>query len=261
MLIPRSTPGGRIARSPIFEQSYKAVQFWIAHEWARRYESPKLTVTAARTLDGFRQAALADGKAGDRGSPLRESLPLVTTIVASVQNRVGPHTPWQSQHFGFKMGRALDGTDTIYERVRPVDLGIGLRFTSADDEAAKAFVHMLLENSPSVVVNIRNKTTGSIIEIAIDIETQYSMVGPQMGNPGEYATIETTMICKSFIGVTQRFNNVQQIQMVASEFYRDMSAQELFTVTMAGDKKITLDTADSPTMIFTDNVADPFVLG
>lgn len=245
MLIPRATPGGRITRSPIFEQSYKAVQFWLASEWTRRYESPKLTVTSARTLDGFRQAALNDGKAtGDKGSPIRDSLPIVTTIIASMQDRVGPHTPWQTQHFGFKMGRIGDGKDTLYERVRPVDLGIGVRFVSAGDKEAEAFVHMLLENAPNVVVNIRNKATGSIIEIAIALETQYSMVGPQLNNPGEYATIETTLICKSFIGVTQRFNNIQQIQMVASEQYADRDPMELFTLTMRGDKQITIETAD-----------------
>lgn len=243
MLIPRATPGGRITRSPIFEQSYKAVQFWLANEWTRRYESPKLTVTAARTLDGFRQAALNDGKAtGDKGSPIRDSLPIVTTIIASMQDRVGPHTPWQTQHFGFKMGRIGDGKDTLYERVRPVDLGIGVRFVAAGDKEAEAFVHMLLENAPNVVVNIRNKATGSLIEVAIALETQYSMVGPQLGNPGEYATVETTMICKSFIGVTQRFNNIQQIQMVASEQYADRDPMELFKLTMQGDKKITIET-------------------
>jgi hypothetical protein len=244
VLIPRASPGGRITRSTIFEQSYKAVQFWIAHEWSKRYESPKLTVTAARTLDAFRQAAIADGKASGDGAPIRTGLPLVATIIASIQDRSGPHVPWQTQHFGFKMGRTGNGGETLYERVRPVDLGIGVRFTSSSDKEAEAFTHMLLENAPNVVVNIRNKSTGSIVEIAIAIETQYSMAGAQMGTPGEYATVETTFICKSFIGVTQRFNNIKEVQLVASATFPNTNVEELFTVTSAGNKKITIEAAD-----------------
>lgn len=205
-------PSPTSTRSLIFEQSLEAARLWIDAEWRRRIISPALTVVYAASLEyGDRQAALERGAPeGARGA----QFPWCAMSVVNIQERAaGPYSPWVTQKYGLPVGKVNNRTGSLFEYVRPVDVGIALRFRCLDETEAFAFASMWMENRPSVCVDIANDATNARVRITLELDNSCP-IPPRNSSANNTATdVETTIICRTFMGVHDIVTNIRSLNL------------------------------------------------
>lgn len=210
MVVTWRKPSRAGVRSAIFQQSLDAARLWIDAEWKRRIIKPALTVVYSASLDyGDRQAALESGKPeGMRGA----HLPWCAMSVVNIQERsAGPYSPWVTQKYGLPVGKINNRMNSLFEYVRPVDVGIALRFRCLDVNEAYAFASMWMENRPSVCVDIANDDSNARVRITMELDNNCP-IPPHNSSANNTATdIETTMICRTYMGVHEMVTNIRSL--------------------------------------------------
>ena len=219
--------------SSVFEMSKAGLRFWIEREWKNRIEAPNINVVYAPTLDAFRQAGIDDGKPGVVN---RDQLPILSMILASVQDRNAPFLPWPSQTFGFVAAKNPTRTSARVEKLRPVEVGIGIRFRASDEEVVLAFAEMLLSWVPNQRFDIENQKTGTIIECAIKVEPNVSLPTPSMGTPGDFRDLETTLILETWMGWSETVGLVRSVETRLKEGTPEEPKTSLLGFRSSGDR-------------------------
>lgn len=211
------SPGKR--RSPILDQSLVVARDWLMAEWASRVESPRLQAIYSATLEGDRELPLYSGGVKFE----RDRLPVITIVPATIQTRQGPFAAWQLQHFGLDTGRPTmrDRSKPPAPRrtarrvyIRPVAVGLGVRFRSNSLEEAMAFAQMWVESAPSVAVDLVDSETRARYRINMSLDDSGVSV-PQAGDPGSQQgstyEIDLTMIVNTYSGWEEDMNVIQRV--------------------------------------------------
>ena len=203
---PTSKPSG------ILRQSLAASRLWVENEWRSRVESPDMPVVFSSLPSDAQQIKTEN----QSPSGARFSLPWCALYITQLQERQGPYNPWLTQFVGIPVGYTPNHREQIVEKVRPVDVGIGVRFMTNNLEEALYFASMWVENQPNVVVDIQNKGTGHVVRINMDLGTGISM--PTGGGTDEGdLVVETTMIVRTFSGTTDTLPTVKRISIQNSD--------------------------------------------
>jgi hypothetical protein len=210
-LVPRNT--AKLKTSRILEHSLAGVKMWFEREWLHRFSEPRLTVVWSPTLDASKEVVKALGLPGPN---TKDTTPWLSMVLSSMNASQGTYAGWQMQHVGARMGHVDGNNNVVYERVRPVDIGLGLRFRCLDEKVAMAFASMWVESGPSVRFDIQNKRTGSVVEITMMLDPNVTLPTPDMsGGQGEgIRDLETTVILKTYTGLTQTLGTVKALDLV-----------------------------------------------
>lgn len=228
-----------VVRSDILEQSLVAVRLWLASVWARSVISPALSVVYAPTLDAERQVAV------DRGAPVndRARMPWIALVIASMQDRVAPYNGYLTNRFGIKVGYINNRRNQIREKIRPIEVGIGLRMRSNSIDDIKAFSALWLENLPNVAMDIQNSQTGARIRIQLSLDTALTIPSANTSQGGDLYDLETTIICRTYTGWTETVGVAQKITVgiLQGEVSNSDDAILLKQVSYLGDRHIEVE--------------------
>lgn len=225
-----STPTARPSR--LLNQSLAACKWWIETEWSRRVETPRLRSAFSVAQQDEQQAAAANGL--NRGANGEQLYPLVTFILTLIGERQAPYLPWQTQFVGIPVGYTPGRLSQIVEKIKPIEVGLGIRFQCMDIQEAIAFATMWVENQPNTSVDIKNGASGAVFRIHLDLNSgPISMPQADAGQQGEPLPIETSLICRTYCGTTELQEVVRSLQLgtMAGSILNPDAAVELDSVT------------------------------
>lgn len=228
--------------STIFDHSLVALRAWIEAEWSRRIESPSLVAVWVDNMDSTdRQTGLESGLPEDARAGRFPSVALMPTGIAP--RTQGPYHGWAAQRFGIRAGSTEPNGKgrTVFEYVRPIDLGVALRFTCLSQDEQHAFARMWVESAPSVCMDLENKKTGSIIRITFDIDGSTSFAPNTLQADGVTPIrLETSIIVRTFSGMNRSVSNVQQIiTKVQAAYNQSDNVVHAENITIEGNNHVT----------------------
>lgn len=189
------------SNSDIFEQSIVAVKLWLEREWAVRVVDPKLPVHIGTSYNR-----------GDRGVAIQvnrqpsEALAMPNAVivpVVSTLNRVGFNN-FALQHAGLPTGRVNGGLHERREKLTPIELGLGVRFSCVDPNEGFMFDQICKENSPSTRINVVQQSTGHTFKLSLtpDEQINYPSDGAT-GDNSDRIDLLTTFILRTFAGTSE----------------------------------------------------------
>lgn len=203
----KNTPSKK--QTSILRESIAAVKWWIEKEWSSRVESPALKVVYSSSQQDEEQMAVEN--AIQRGQ--RAEYPVLTLILTVIQERRAPFCPWQTHYVGLPIGYTPGRQQLYVERVKPVEVGIGVRFQCLNLEELVAFSSMWIENLPSVAVDIQNKATGAVFRINMNLgDGGIQIPQAEQGSPGEPLITDSSLIVGTYAGQTELINVIKSIQ-------------------------------------------------
>lgn len=183
-----------------------ACQLWIRQEWNRLVESPELKTAFDITLDGERAIARNAGIAKGEKLPV----PFCVFAFATLQERTAPYHPWLSKTMGIPVGYTANRAQQITEHVKPVDVGLGVRFRSDNLQEAILFSQLWVELQPNVAMDVKNNSTGMVFRINLDLGSQISIPNANTSVPGEPLDVDTTLIVRTYIGTTEMLTTAKK---------------------------------------------------
>lgn len=245
--------------SSILDMSIAASVVWVRKLWERSVESPALHVVLTSNLDAERAIADMQGMSVAAGT-VKPMTPWAAMVVATIAERTGAYAPWAMQFAGVDVGRGgANNRDAYFEHVRPVDVGIGIRFRCDSQDQALAFSSLWLRSLPSSCIDIINDTTKAVIRIGLVPESNLSIPPQMLGTPGNYIDVETTLIVKTYVGETRKSHTINKVNLrtyepgaaVRVDDYEFSPMQEF---DMPGNKKIVpIPAGGNPWAVFNNN--------
>lgn len=137
---------------------------------------------------------------------------MVSLVLASMEERTSAYNPWLSRFIGIRAGRVEKGTQVVMEKVKPVDIGLGVRFSDRSQRSMLDFASMWVECQPKVRVDIQNKLTGAVFSIPISIGGSFNFPPPAPGESGGLFMAETSLIVETYTGDTHIQNIIRTVQ-------------------------------------------------
>lgn len=242
--------------SRILDKSLVALRYWLEQEWARRIQSPKLHVVFVSNLETMdRQAATESGKPEDARD---NRFPMLGLCALSMQPRTqGPYVGWAAQNFGIKMGSTGKQGRTVFEYVRPVDVGVALRFECTSVDEARAFASIWALATPSVCIDIADKKTNSKIRITFDIDGVTNLPPNTVSADSRPMSVDTTVIVRTYVGENVSISNIQSVVLKMNAAYATESDpgsddpkdfEHVMDITFEGNNHVTVtfDDGDTP---------------
>jgi hypothetical protein len=217
-------------RSNLLQQSIDLCIYWISREWESRVSKPKLPVSFDIVLDAER----AVFKDSNTPSGSRTPLPYVSLILNLIRERPAPFNPWLTNHLGIPIGYSKGKEEQYRAKVKPVDLGFGVRFRTSNMEEALAFSSMWVERQPNVLIDVRNKQTGAVFRVNMDLGTEVSIPNANTGTPGDFIDIETTLVCRTFSGEVDMKSTIKAIKIGLTGDPNELQSLSVLEVSING---------------------------
>lgn len=186
------------SRSDLLVQSLFGVKQWLIREWDLRVSSPRLTVAL---VDQYKQGEKVIQMFGNRQSGEPLSMPYALIAPTNLAARNEGFNKMALQKIGIRTGFVNGGRNERREKLTPVTVGLGVRFTTNDVREAFMFAEIWAEHSPVTTFDVVQKSTGFRFQITLEPDPSVDI--PQDREETDSLNVFTTLIVKTFAGTSE----------------------------------------------------------
>lgn len=186
------------SRSDLLVQSLFGVKKWLINEWNQRVASPQLTVAL---VDQYKQGERAVQLFTNRQPGEALAMPYALIVPTQIAPRTEGFNKMALQKIGLRTGFVNGGRNERREKLTPVDVGLGVRFTTNDIQEALMFAQIWAEHAPMTAFEVVQRSTGFRFQIVLQPDPSVDI--PQDREETDSLHVFTTLIVKTFAGTTE----------------------------------------------------------